>query len=141
MFTVPFRTRISREATLYGFFDTIRQNILAVAEHGHVGLPAIRRATPDEGNAFDFRTLFAVHPKKLEMSEEVFGKRLSFQEDMGRLPLIFECWMVEGGVELVAEYNCGSLEREEVENLIDKFAELLPRMVGMGYDRLVKDIE
>lgn len=61
MFTVPFRTRISRNATLFELFNTIRQNILAVAEHGHVGLPAIRRATPDEGNAFDFRVLFAAN--------------------------------------------------------------------------------
>jgi len=140
LYTIPFRTVIDRHISLFSFLDSIRQSILARSQHGHIGLPSIRRASPSAAQACNFRCVFAVQPRRVEASEEVFGPRLSFTEEMGRLDLIFECFVTKEGVEVVAEFNCGSLEKGQVERVVGQFADLLPRLVELPSETLVGDI-
>ena len=141
LFTVPFRQRINRQATLYELLDSIRTNIATVSKFGHLGVAEIWKLSEDCRRACDFRALFAVQPREIETDVEVFGERLSFDEDMGRLPLIFEMKIVEGGVTVVAEYNVTSLKEEEVEVLVQRFTEVLREMVGMSFETVVGDID
>ena len=140
LFTVPIRTRISRSATLHTLYSTIRQNHIDVAAHGSIGLPAIRKASPDAARATDLRTVFAVQPRHVDPPESVFGERLSFKEEMGRLPLIFEAWLVKGGVDLVVEYNTSSLGREEVEALVGRYVGVLEQLISLPFEALVEDV-
>ena len=88
-----------------------------------------------------FRALFAVHSRHVEAPEAVFGRRLSFHEDMGRLGLIFECWIVDGGLDLVAEFNCSSLQKGQVERFVERFAAFLAKLIGLSTATLVEDID
>lgn len=141
LFTIPFRSQIDRKASLFTFLDSIRQSILTIAQYGHIGLSRIRRVSPDAGQACNFRSLFAVHSQHLEAPEAVFGPRLSFREDMGKLGLLFECWIVDGGVDLVAEYNCSSLGKPQVEQFVHQFASLLPKLLSLSPETLISDID
>lgn len=134
LFTIPFRTKINRAATLYALYDNIRQNIIAFGRYGPIGLKTIMTASPDAANACNFRSLFAVQPRHIEPPTSVFGDRLTFKEDMGRVPLIFECWIVEGGVDLVVEFNTSSLGREEMGVFVDKFVGVFTRMIEAPFD-------
>jgi non-ribosomal peptide synthetase component F len=134
LYSVPFRTCINRDQELGAFLDTIRQDILATALHGHIGLPKIRTASEDAERACGFRCIFAVQPRRVEAAEAVFGERLSMTEEMGRLDLIVECFVEDGGVELVVEYNTTSLETGEVERMIEGMEGLLPRLVGLPFE-------
>ncbi|KAF2451745.1 acetyl-CoA synthetase-like protein [Karstenula rhodostoma CBS 690.94] len=141
LYTVPFRMRTDREITIRTFLDRVWSYIRDSAPYGHIGLPAIARASPDAARACDIRCVFSVQPQHVVAPEEVFGPRVSFREEMGRLPLIFECFVVPGGVEVVAEYNTGSLEGKEVQRFVERFGEVLVRLVGMGMEEKVSGIE
>lgn len=141
LYTVPFRMRTDRDITLHTFFNRVRNYIRDSAPHGHIGLPAIARASPDAARACDIRCVFSIQPQHVITPEEVFGPRTSFREEMGRLPLIFECFVVRGGVEVVAEYNTGSLSGKEVQRLVERFGEVLIRILGMGMEEKVSGIE
>ena len=141
LYTIPFRSRIDRTKILGSFLDSVRQAIIERSKYGHIGMPAIRRASEDAAQACGFRGLFAVQPRRLETPEEVFGKRLSLTEEMGRLGLIFECFITDNTVEVVAEFNCASLERPEMELFVRRFSELMQRLVALPADTLVGDIE
>jgi hypothetical protein len=140
LYSVPFRTRIEPAQELGRFLDTIRQDILATALHGHIGLPKIRTASEDAEKACGFRCIFAVQPRRVEADESVFGERVSMTEEMGRLDLIVECFVEEGGVELVVEYNMASLGKEEVQSMIEGVGELLPRLVGLPFATVIKNV-
>ncbi|KAL5423427.1 hypothetical protein PMIN04_003944 [Paraphaeosphaeria minitans] len=141
VYTVPFRMRTDHDITLRTFFDRVRSYISDSTPYGHIGLPAIGRASPDAARACDVRCVFSIQPQHVVASEEVFGPMTSFREEMGRLPLIFECFVVKGGVEVVAEYNTGSLDGNEVQGLVERFGEVLVRLLGMGMEEKVGGIE
>ena len=133
--------RTDHSVTLHAFFDRIRGYLRDSAPYGHIGLPAIASASPDAARACDVRCVFSVQPQHVVAPEEVFGPRTSFREEMGRLPLIFECFVVPGGVEVVAEYNTGSLDGEEVQGVVERFGEMLVRLMGMGKDERVSEVK
>ncbi|KAJ4300806.1 hypothetical protein N0V90_002894 [Kalmusia sp. IMI 367209] len=114
IYTVPVRTRIYPDQPLRTFFDGIRAYLRESAKYGHIGLPAIGQASADAKQACEIRAVFSVQPQHVVAPEQVFGPRLSFSEEMGRLPLIWECFVErEGrGIEVVAEWNTGSLGGE-----------------------------
>lgn len=119
----------------------MREAIYQGSQYGHIGLPQIRRASPDAAQACNFQALFAVQPRLLEASEEVFGKRVGFTEEMGRLRLIFECFITDKGVDLVVEFNSGSLKKLHMEWFVRQFGALLLRLVCLPSDTLVGDID
>ncbi|KAF2634689.1 acetyl-CoA synthetase-like protein [Massarina eburnea CBS 473.64] len=140
LITIPFRARLDRNISLGNFLDEVRQAILKRAQHGHIGLPAIRTASPDAEKACAFRALFAVHPRHLEAPREIFGERLSLDEEMGRLALIFECFITDGGIDLVVEFNQGSLDKGEMDRFVQTFAVLLPKLIETPFDARVGDV-
>lgn len=131
LYTVPFRMRIAPDVTLRSFFDQIRGYIRDSAPYGHIGLPAIARVNPC---VLDVRCVFSVQPSHVIVPEEIFGPRISFREEMGRLPLIFEVFVGPKGAEVVAEYNTGSLRGDEVQSFVERFGRVLIRLLGMGLD-------
>lgn len=141
LYTVPFRMRTDFGMTLRTFLDRVRSYIRDSAPYGHIGLPAIARASPDAARACDVRCVFSIQPQHVVAPEDVFGPRTSFREEMGRLPLIFECFVVSAGVEVVAEYNTGSLDGREVQRLVERFGEVLVRVLGMDMEEKVSDID
>jgi non-ribosomal peptide synthetase component F len=141
LYTVPYRLRIDREITLRTFYDRIRSYIRDSAPYGHIGLPAIARASPDAARACDVRCMFSIQPQHVVAPEDVFGPMTSFREEMGRLPLIFECFTLPGRVEVKAEYNTGSLEGKEVQELVEQFGEVLVRLLEMGMEEKVSQVE
>lgn len=137
LYTIPYRMRISSDTKLRIFFDRIRDYLRDSAPYGHIGLPAIASASPDAARACDVRCVFSVQPQHVVAPEDVFGPRTSFREEMGRLPLIFECFVVKDGVEVVAEYNTGSLKGDEVQRVVERFGEVLVRLLGMELEERV----
>ena len=69
--------------------------------------------------------------------EDVFGPRTSFRERMGRFPLIFECFVEEEGVEVVVEWNEGSLGEEEVRSFVGLFERVLNKVLDMEMEELI----
>ncbi|KAF1969681.1 acetyl-CoA synthetase-like protein [Bimuria novae-zelandiae CBS 107.79] len=137
LYTVPFRMKTPSNGTLRTFLNSVRGYIRDSAPFGHIGLPAIAKASPDAARALDIRCVFSVQPSHVVAPEEVFGPRTSFREEMGRLPLIFEVFVVPGGVDVSAEFNTGSLGGEEVQRFVEKFGRVLGRLFSMELDALV----
>lgn len=82
-----------------------------------------------------------MQPRHFEVPKSVFGERTSFTEEMGRLGLIFECFVEEGGVLVVAEFNRGCLEEQEMGAFVRAFERVLGRVLGMSGDEGVAGIE
>ncbi|KAF2013569.1 acetyl-CoA synthetase-like protein [Aaosphaeria arxii CBS 175.79] len=140
IYSMPFRSRVNRTTTIGTFFDAVRQANLGTVQHGHIGIPQIRQASSDAAQACTFRALFAVQPRHLAIPSDVFGERLSFHEEMGRLALIFECVTVEGGVDLVVEFKNASLKKPETEVFVNQFGSLLQRLVALPLGTLMSDV-
>jgi non-ribosomal peptide synthetase component F len=134
LYSVPYRIRIDQDITLRTLYDRIRSYIRDSAPYGHTGFSAIARASPDAARACDVRCIFSIQPQHVVAPEDVFGPMTSFREEMGRLPLIFECFVLPGRVEVKAEYNTGSLEGKEVQGLVERFGEVLVKLLEMGME-------
>lgn len=85
--------------------------------------------------------VFAVQPKLLDIPSETFGERTKMEEIMGRLGLAFECFVEEGGrvVSVVAEFR--GVEVSEGEEFVQRFGELVGKLVGGNLEELIEDFD
>jgi amino acid adenylation domain-containing protein len=138
--TVPFRSIIGPNEKLGQLISRFRSDTFEMADHGHIGLQQIRQISPDAAQGCDFRTLLVIQPQELARHSNWFDTDLSLTESVATYALTFECHLVEGGINIVAEYDSRTLSKVEVDRFIQQFAHLVSKLATSSLDLPVNDI-
>ena len=121
--TVPTRIQVDRDMTITRFLKVVHQGAADTIPFQHAGLQHIKRLNNDTSAASDFQNLLVI-----QVSEEKVQERLWHPLNTGAetnfftYPLVLECGIGEGKLELTAHYDENVISSWQVQRLLYQFS-------------------
>ncbi|EPS27666.1 hypothetical protein PDE_02610 [Penicillium oxalicum 114-2] len=139
--TVPFRVQFGDECTIADALCAIQSDSITMAAHDHIGLLGIRRSSPALEEASRFRSLLVIQPPSETSMLESLAQIESADEDIQSYPLVLECRELENQIEMVLNYQTGSVTPRMASSLLGQNAQILKRLLATNIEAPVASFD
>lgn len=143
--TVPVRVRIERDKRIVEFLEDLQATSTERIPFEHFGLQNISALSADAKSGCGFHNVLVVQPEPEEAACSAGGLDIQHSTKGGMsghtLPLLVECGMGSGVVNITARYNPDCITTEYISRVLHQFEHVIKQLVSGAEDRALRDID
>lgn len=130
--TVPIRAHLREDDTVASLMSRLQDESSTMIPFEHFGLQNIGKISPVIQRLCQFQNLLVIHPMQDAISEihDVLGhlRDTEYSGDFLTNPLVLECSIVEGGIELKANFESAIINTIQAQRLLIQFKSVLSQL-------------